>query len=1059
MSYDFIYDQKDTPTLMKVKSVKWKVNVEKSEIAPRAKQLISDHQSKINKIKESLIPLTIPPRTRRMLRQKEHNLLDTTEEDIKMKLPDIHIRPVVHVGKKRIPKKTRNEKPMYTYFDTNIPKLQRMVSPSELPVPSNIVNLSKQHGVQTFIDRAIIPPHVDVAPLFQPKFLRAIKAKQFQHKFKLEKGITVGGGLYLPGLHLERNKSPVVSDSPKLIMPDPINYNSPPFPESDPLTADGIDIWSDDFRQLENQPGWVIYIKYGIIDDNTPSYLIFIEKIKELNIKSAALWILEKIVYKMKYFAVPMVAINCERVIKLCSTPLCFIVTDQLIISCVFNKLQTTKFLNSPARRFLGPDGKWLAAYHIQSVYRFYRTTKQREEKFIQFRAYNQIKRVRYQKFCKKKLLNERVSKNLLLFEEFQNSFVSNGDNLLSTNRVIIHIVASKASHNTAKPLLVERAFQLNHDPNLVVILVIPFVYDDLSKDVEEVFGKVVILIQDCVHFKNPLVSNRLYVIVPEVSKFLGSDCSVGTELYFSQKSLYKIQEICKKKCPFVVADELNPFQLKCHYFGPLYSIAEKLRKSPFYSVGWFKKEEYFQVPEFFTMPPKLNIAELRVYLESLANEQSIDTSWRFCTQNIPNSFYRSKVNFIENAKARFDVSLPDAELLDFWIEGGILERFPCYVPSNYRKIQLAIYIESSGDWKIVLTCETRMEGNYSNGLIAPQQIFSDDFLIQAGAIICQKCKAKRMYGFITAEFIVFESKETNSTKNANNRRSFSVQSKKNSTILFVSLVPYLTDEILKLVAFSSKRKLNMDIKTCQLRTNSDQMHWDPTRLMKNQYVDQSRLLNNYLTRIPKASQRVIFWYDNVEHENFHLIGAPLCTIMLQQAGMKYDEWIVAQSIMEELSAIKLKLGNLVEENEEELGPNATLKELYEGYITHHFEYTPVPEEDIPKPILISSTVVKLLTEDIPSKIAMQVDPSLKNVQPISSKRKPVTKAMTFNQKANQQKLANDKATVLVTTLDDIADKDDEQSVALKVTPWHKIADKKKEIENQKKETNNKQES
>lgn len=64
----------------------------------------------------------------------------------------------------------------------------------------------------------------------------------------------------------------------------------------------------------------------------------------------------------------------------------------------------------------------------------------------------------------------------------------------------------------------------------------------------------------DYEHGGDPIKSGKLHIIVSEISPYLAKNASIGAALYFSTKAMKRLQTICKKMYPIVLAKTMNEY-------------------------------------------------------------------------------------------------------------------------------------------------------------------------------------------------------------------------------------------------------------------------------------------------------------------------------------------------------------------------------------------------------------------------------------------------------------------------------------------------------------------
>lgn len=125
----------------------------------------------------------------------------------------------------------------------------------------------------------------------------------------------------------------------------------------------------------EYATGWVIYIQKGQLQEHLPGYKSFIEKTFEIDCQIQASYILETIVNLSVTYSIPLVTLDCTRIIGLIQSIQVYPIPKQKLMECIFNRVQVEELIQRKPQLFLNGDvGREFAAKTIQYYYYRHRT-------------------------------------------------------------------------------------------------------------------------------------------------------------------------------------------------------------------------------------------------------------------------------------------------------------------------------------------------------------------------------------------------------------------------------------------------------------------------------------------------------------------------------------------------------------------------------------------------------------------------------------------------------------------------------------------------------------
>ncbi|KAJ3325389.1 hypothetical protein HDV06_004248 [Boothiomyces sp. JEL0866] len=909
-----------------------------------------------------------------------------------VKLPKIGIRAVTHQGTKPSLQKSSipgqlKQAINFVYYESNLPVLLKMDPNGKILVPTENTNLDNPGGIQNLMERCIVPPHADVSIAFKTKnnvpLLNPVKPKLFDQEFKKEKIWEFQPHIYDTAVRLVSSRIPkrgLTAIETAAIQSPSVESLFESINEPAPL-AD----YNDNFRPVPGKkaPGWVIVIENGKVDDTTGAYEKFHSKIRELDIKSISFWIIESIAAMGIKFSIPNIILDCETVIRQSKDPIIYPLPYEVILDCIYNKKTVTRLLRRPGQIFLNSDiGSGLAASLIQSVYRHYRTRVQRQEMLELHRATKVFKHYWSLYKMRKRFYGVYRAKLEEAYENFriiQDTFVSSNEELHAKLRILVVIVPK----NYKKPnefMDIERLFPMVYDQNMRMIVVLPFKHERFDEKLKDYF--------DTLHFPSPMETGRLHVIVPENAKHFQDRSLTETSLYLSQFALEKIKEICQKRNPVVIADEFSIYiagicaYLNCPYFGPSVKAEDQLRDNKCIISKWINESgtNIVATQKYWVARVK-EPKELQDQVREIARGRPDKLLWKFTRANNFGGlmdFFPIIFTTKDIHENVLSVHCDEDIVMTIWGSGGVLEILPIENRDMFNVVEVGFYVQPEGNCKLVASSETIMMDEKPFGTYIPQQAIPQQKLLEMMCTISAICKSNGIFGYVSFECL---SKE----------KSF-------RDIYISRIVPRLTYNVFRAVTVAVKSRLIHDQSSLEMKTNYSDLHWKPPYISKSAYADKrvGQVIATELWEIKKQCEA----YQEVP---------PVPNFAYSMKKLKYLLEPYMNNFYPEPKSLH------VSENKEEEPHNQ-----------------------------ISSTAIRLLTEEIPSIVAYQNDHSLRKAVPLTkqNKRNSLTKNSQAQaaQKQLEQKIAHDKAVVLLEEVELLMDSDDPEKLKiLSSIPWHKL--------------------
>jgi hypothetical protein len=420
---------------------------------------------------------------------------------------------------------------VYTYHGTKVPQYVRDPLSAVREIPSKLDSWSSLYGIYTLQERCILPPHGNPAPILQKhkKYLFARKAKLCDPSFRLERGMCYNEIQFGPFLKL----APISTN-----IPDRKRNENAVFISSSSVEATPHIPIHEHYFQNKNIPGWVIYVKKGKIEDQSPSFLKFDEAIHHLKIQPVATWLLEQISQWMYAYAIPIIAVNCEILIQYSLQPLKVPLAQEIMLNCIFNREEVAKLVVKPGQKFKHPKrGRHDAATLIQFTFRNYRTKLHRNRIILELKSAKMIQ-MHWNRYLKRKKFfvthQMRLADNVERFKKYQECFLNTSDEFLTPHRTVVYICSSELEEG--KRLDIARTFPLYYKPSLRYILVLSREIVSLNEQVMDMY--------DCEHHKSPLDNQNIKVFKPKLLPFIQEKIPIGATLYFCAQSLALLKKM-----------------------------------------------------------------------------------------------------------------------------------------------------------------------------------------------------------------------------------------------------------------------------------------------------------------------------------------------------------------------------------------------------------------------------------------------------------------------------------------------------------------------------------
>ncbi|KAI8927471.1 hypothetical protein BC831DRAFT_412951 [Entophlyctis helioformis] len=225
----------------------------------------------------------------------------------------------------------------------------------------------------------------------------------------------------------------------------------------------------------------------------------------------------------------------------------------------------------------------------------------------------------------------------------------------------------------------------------------------------------------------------------------------------------------------------------------------------------------------------------------------------------------------------RMSDKLPDTsvdDLLAHWNgKGGVVRAYP-NAEGNFRIIEVGISVEWSLQWRLIVSCETRMHNGKTFGIVVPQQSCDSETLIKYIYKVAKVCSAREIFGAVTVEFWAWKDPITSKTMIVATRLKpyFTVQLQRASAILIS--IGCKTDKTGYGMSYS---RIDLPIKLQHLTTSI--------------YGDRKKALKKFQNAIPPSPTRVALHFDNLRHGIVSILSRRGALAKLAKRNVGFDQW------------------------------------------------------------------------------------------------------------------------------------------------------------------------
>ncbi|OAJ36214.1 hypothetical protein BDEG_20409 [Batrachochytrium dendrobatidis JEL423] len=219
------------------------------------------------------------------------------------------------------------------------------------------------------------------------------------------------------------------------------------------------------------------------------------------------------------------------------------------------------------------------------------------------------------------------------------------------------------------------------------------------------------------------------------------------------------------------------------------------------------------------------------------------------------------------------DISV--SQLISEWTQygGGVIRQYP-NLNGAYRIVEVGIYIEWSLQWRLIVTCETRVAAGITHGMLVPQQSCGTETLIRYLYKIAKVCAAHEIFGAVSIEFWAWTNQETKKTEFVASR-----------------LKPYFTPQL--------QRASTILLSTgCKIDTTGYGMSYSRTGLPLKlghldaaKYCNKKKVIANFNDTIPTRPHRIALYFENLWHDIVSILTRRGALAKISLNGIGFDQW------------------------------------------------------------------------------------------------------------------------------------------------------------------------
>ncbi|KAJ8304824.1 hypothetical protein KUTeg_018407 [Tegillarca granosa] len=485
------------------------------------------------------------------------------------------------------------------------------------------------------------------------------------------------------------------------------------------------------------------------------------------------------------------------------------------LLTCVVNRDDVESLMRRPGRRYKGPNGREVAATHIQASWRMFRDRSQ----YLEYRRRKwaagviAISWIMHIKMAKVRLqLKTARDDHLEGFRRRAKKFAMSWDRIKNSQRVIIHLPSlglSQEIRDSIHEFGIRQNTQMARlcdirDPNVDVIFISPV---PLSEETRQYYSKLLglkaAIDSGNVEDQDETMSERYKIITPDAIKsFPTHRMCLSTLLKYSPRTMTRIKHLIKGREAYIVSSVPHKDDLAIADMLDVPILSPEPEVAHLYSTKSGCKRIFASAN--VEVPPSeydvYSLGQLHECLAQLVTENLLVTRWLFklddefdgrgiaycdISKHLPCYNWAlkecrrygekwSKKWAQEAAYIKIHAEIPDVlaehampvhtELYPTWekfldaflSQGGVIEACP---PSDsITTLTVDMLIEPNGKYNILsLGDQIHAETPFSCwGVSIPQSSVEPETLNTACNKVAEACKSRGIIGYFAIDFVTF---------------------------------------------------------------------------------------------------------------------------------------------------------------------------------------------------------------------------------------------------------------------------------------------------------------
>ncbi|KAL2916713.1 hypothetical protein HK105_203829 [Polyrhizophydium stewartii] len=219
--------------------------------------------------------------------------------------------------------------------------------------------------------------------------------------------------------------------------------------------------------------------------------------------------------------------------------------------------------------------------------------------------------------------------------------------------------------------------------------------------------------------------------------------------------------------------------------------------------------------------------------------------------------------------------SMTTDEMLKLWRKhgGGVVRAYPNW-EGDFRIIEVGMSVEWSLQWRLIVTCETRMLEGKTYGMIVPQQSCDAETLIKHLYNVAKVCSAREIFGAVTVEFWAWKDPKM-----------------KKPMVVATRLKPYFTAQLQRASVILLSTGCKTDSVAYGMSYSRNDLPLKLPHLTTSMFGDRKKAQQRFTAAIPPSPQRVALHFENLWHAIVGVLTRRGALAKLAKRGVCFDPW------------------------------------------------------------------------------------------------------------------------------------------------------------------------